>query len=121
MQQLKRLADPDNLLNPGVIINSDPKAHLADLKRIPSVEAEIDKCIECGYCEPKCPSRELTLTPRQRIVVRREMARQQSRRQWLGTVGRHWIASSPIWRSIPVRQTGFALRRARSTSILGNW
>lgn len=78
MQQLKRLADPDDLLNPGVIINSDPKAHLADLKRIPSVEAEIDKCIECGYCEPKCPSRELTLTPRQRIVVRREMARQQS-------------------------------------------
>jgi D-lactate dehydrogenase len=78
MRQLKRLADPDNLLNPGVIINSDPKAHLADLKRIPSVESEIDKCIECGYCEPKCPSRELTLTPRQRIVVRREMARQQN-------------------------------------------
>jgi D-lactate dehydrogenase len=77
MRQLKRLADPDHLLNPGVIINSDPKAHLADLKRFPTVEPEIDKCIECGYCEPKCPSRELTLTPRQRIVVRREMARQQ--------------------------------------------
>ncbi len=77
MRQLKKLADPDNLLNPGVIINADRKAHLADLKRFPSVEAEIDKCIECGYCEPKCPSRELTLTPRQRIVVRREMARQQ--------------------------------------------
>ena len=77
MRQLKRLADPDNLLNPGVIINTDRKAHLADLKRFPSVEPEIDKCIECGYCEPKCPSRELTLTPRQRIVVRREMARQQ--------------------------------------------
>jgi D-lactate dehydrogenase len=77
MRQLKHLADPDNLLNPGVIINADRKAHLADLKRIPSVEPEIDKCIECGYCEPKCPSRDLTLTPRQRIVVRREMARQQ--------------------------------------------
>src|ERR1022692_2562228 len=77
MRELKKLADPDNLLNPGVIINADRKAHLADLKRFPSVEAEIDKCIECGYCEPKCPSRELTLTPRQRIVVRREMARQQ--------------------------------------------
>jgi D-lactate dehydrogenase len=77
MRQLKHLADPDNLLNPGVIINADRKAHLADLKRFPTVEAEIDKCIECGYCEPKCPSRELTLTPRQRIVVRREMARQQ--------------------------------------------
>ncbi len=75
MQQLKQLADPDNLLNPGVIINPDPQAHMADLKRMPVVEAEVDKCIECGYCEPKCPSRDLTLTPRQRIVVRREMQR----------------------------------------------
>jgi D-lactate dehydrogenase len=75
MRRLKELADPDNLLNPGVIINPDRNAHLANLKQLPSVEPEIDKCIECGYCEPKCPSRELTLTPRQRIVVRREMAR----------------------------------------------
>ena len=52
-----------NLLNPGVIINPDREAHLANLKQLPSVEPEIDKCIECGYCEPKCPSRELTLTP----------------------------------------------------------
>lgn len=42
---------------------------------MPSVEPEIDKCIECGFCELKCASRELTLTPRQRIAVRREMAR----------------------------------------------
>jgi D-lactate dehydrogenase len=75
MQQLKALADPDNLLNPGVILNPDPEAHMANLKRMPVVEAEVDKCIECGYCEPKCPSRDLTLTPRQRIVVRREMQR----------------------------------------------
>ena len=75
MRRLKDLADPHNLLNPGVIINPDRQAHLANLKSLPSVEPEIDKCIECGYCEPKCPSRELTLTPRQRIVVRREMAR----------------------------------------------
>ena len=75
MQQLKALADPDDLLNPGVILNSDPETHLANLKKMPVVESEIDKCIECGYCEPKCPSRDLTLTPRQRIVVRREMQR----------------------------------------------
>ncbi len=75
MRRLKELADPHNLLNPGVIINPDRQAHLANLKQLPSVEPEIDKCIECGYCEPKCPSRELTTTPRQRIVVRREMAR----------------------------------------------
>ena len=78
MCRLKGLVDPDHLLNPGVIINPDREAHLANLKQLPSVEPEIDKCIECGYCEPKCPSRELTLTPRQRIVVRREMARLQA-------------------------------------------
>ncbi len=75
MTKLKALVDPWSLLNPGVIINNDPKGHLADLKPMPGVEEEVDKCIECGYCEPKCPSRELTLTPRQRIVVRREIAR----------------------------------------------
>src|ERR1700740_2266961 len=75
MKRLKEPADPDGMLNPGVIINSDPKGHLADLKRMPVVEDEVDKCIECGYCEPKCPSRNLTTTPRQRIVVRREMQR----------------------------------------------
>ena len=75
MERLKDLVDPLRLLNPGVILNADPRAHLAHLKPMPGVEEEVDKCIECGYCEPKCPSRELTLTPRQRIVVRREIAR----------------------------------------------
>lgn len=81
MEQLKDLVDPMRLLNPGVILNADPKCHLADLKPMPGVEEEVDKCIECGYCEPKCPSRELTLTPRQRIVVRREMARLEDNRE----------------------------------------
>ncbi|WP_257304033.1 FAD-binding and (Fe-S)-binding domain-containing protein [Geothrix campi] len=81
MEQLKNLVDPQRLLNPGVILNADPKCHLSDLKPMPGVEEEVDKCIECGYCEPKCPSRELTLTPRQRIVVRREMARLESNRE----------------------------------------
>jgi D-lactate dehydrogenase len=75
MRRLKALADPENLLNPGVIINPDSSAHLKALKPLPAVEEEVDKCIECGYCETKCPSRELTTTPRQRIVLRREMAR----------------------------------------------
>lgn len=75
MKELKRLVDPDGFLNPGVIINDDPQAHVRNLKTLPVVESEVDKCIECGFCEPQCPSRRLTLTPRQRIVVRREMAR----------------------------------------------
>lgn len=75
MKELKQLVDPLNLLNPGVIINSNPRAHLTDLKTLPSVEEEVDRCTECGYCEGVCPSRNLTTTPRQRIVIRREMAR----------------------------------------------
>ena len=75
MRELKRLIDPDGLLNPGVILNDDPKAHVRHLKELATVEEEVDQCIECGFCERHCPSRELTLTPRQRIVVRREMAR----------------------------------------------
>lgn len=74
MKALKATIDPQNLLNPGVIINENKKAHIANLKPLPSVEQEVDKCIECGYCEHKCPSRNITLTPRQRIVVRRELA-----------------------------------------------
>ena len=75
MVRLKELADPDGLLNPGVVVNPDRRAHLTHLKALPTVEPEVDKCIECGFCEPLCPSRELTLTPRQRIVVRREIRR----------------------------------------------
>lgn len=74
MKALKAVIDPKNLLNPGVIINENKKAHIANLKPLPSVEQEVDKCIECGYCEHKCPSRNITTTPRQRIVVRRELA-----------------------------------------------
>jgi D-lactate dehydrogenase len=75
MHELKRLIDPERLLNPGVILNDNPAAHVSDLKDLPNVEPEVDSCIECGFCERWCPSRDLTLTPRQRIVVRREMRR----------------------------------------------
>ncbi|MRG45833.1 FAD-binding protein [Chitinophaga sp. SYP-B3965] len=74
MRLLKEAIDPQNLLNPGVIISDDKNAHIKHLKPLPVVEQEVDKCIECGYCEHKCPSRDITLTPRRRIVVRRELA-----------------------------------------------
>ncbi len=75
MRTIKRLLDPTGLLNPGVLLNDDPEAHLKHLKPLPACDPIVDKCIECGFCEPKCPSRGLTLSPRQRIVGAREIAR----------------------------------------------
>src|SRR5205807_10518990 len=79
MWEIKRLADPAGVLGPGVVLNRDPGVHLRNLKSVPEVEESVTKCIECGFCEPVCPSQNVTTTPRQRIVLRREMARQPPR------------------------------------------
>jgi D-lactate dehydrogenase len=76
MWRVKRLADPDGVLSPGVVLSRDPGAHLRNLKTTPPIEESATTCVECGFCEPVCPSRNLTTTPRQRIVLRREIARQ---------------------------------------------
>ncbi|RBQ28777.1 FAD-binding and (Fe-S)-binding domain-containing protein [Aliarcobacter vitoriensis] len=78
MKKIKNLFDPKSLLNPGVIINDDKEAHLKNLKTLPATNEIVDKCIECGFCEPTCPSNEITLTPRQRIVINREISRLES-------------------------------------------
>jgi D-lactate dehydrogenase len=75
MRRIKQLFDPDNVLNPGVILNDDPQVHLKHLKPIPAAEDIVHRCIECGFCEPLCPSHRLTLSPRQRIVSWRELTR----------------------------------------------
>ncbi|MDX1488663.1 MAG: FAD-linked oxidase C-terminal domain-containing protein, partial [Acidiferrobacterales bacterium] len=77
MREIKSLLDPDNILNPGVILNDDRQVHLKNLKPLVAVDPTVDKCIECGACEQICPSNALTLTPRQRIAVLRELARLQ--------------------------------------------
>ncbi|KHT63318.1 4Fe-4S ferredoxin [Photobacterium gaetbulicola] len=81
MKQIKALFDPEGLLNPGVIINDDTRAHISHLKPMPAADELIDRCIECGFCEPVCPSRTLTLSPRQRIVLYREL--QHREREYL--------------------------------------
>lgn len=73
MVAIKDLFDPTRLLNDGTIITDDPQVHLKNIKVSPPVDPEIDRCVECGYCEPVCPSRDLTLTPRQRIALQRDI------------------------------------------------
>ncbi|WP_052951615.1 FAD-binding and (Fe-S)-binding domain-containing protein [Devosia soli] len=75
MHRIKALFDPERLLNPGVLLNDDPKIHVKNLKLMPLADEVVDLCIECGFCEPACPSHHMTLTPRQRIAVTRERAR----------------------------------------------
>ena len=76
MWRVKQLADPDGVLAPGVVLTREPGAHLRNLKTTPEIEESANACVECGFCEPVCPSRDLTTTPRQRILLRREIARQ---------------------------------------------
>ncbi|HEY4201256.1 MAG TPA: FAD-binding and (Fe-S)-binding domain-containing protein [Devosiaceae bacterium] len=75
MQRIKLLFDPEGLLNPGVLINADPEVHIKHLKTMPLADPLVDMCIECGFCEPACPSHHMTLSPRQRIAVTRERER----------------------------------------------
>ena len=78
MRQIKESVDPTGVLNRGTIITDDPRLHLKEVKLTPTVQEEVDRCVECGYCEPVCPSRDLTLTPRQRIVIQRAIAQAQA-------------------------------------------
>ncbi|MCM1505292.1 MAG: FAD-binding oxidoreductase [Muribaculum sp.] len=76
MKRLKQLADPDGILNPGVIINDDPDCFIGPMKQMTLFGKKLgyeqaDKCMECGYCEHVCPTRNITLTPRQRLQALR--------------------------------------------------
>lgn len=74
MLEIKRIFDPHGILNPDVMITRDPKLHISNLKPMAAVSDIVDQCIECGFCERMCPSRNLTLSPRQRIIGKRELA-----------------------------------------------
>ncbi len=73
MYEIKSILDTEFILNPDVILSSDKNIHLKNLKEVPEVNPDFDKCIECGACEKICPSYGLSLTPRQRIVALRAM------------------------------------------------
>ena len=69
MQKVKTLFDKTFLLNPGVIINDEPEAHLKNIKQKEIHHSDLDKCMDCGFCEKVCPSEGYTFTPRQRNTI----------------------------------------------------
>lgn len=73
MLRVKNAFDPKNILNPDVIITHDPKLHLKNFKTTTEIHPTVNNCVECGFCEPGCPSKNLTLTPRQRIAINRSL------------------------------------------------
>ena len=73
MRDLKTLFDPYGILNPGVMLTERHGEHVLNLKKFTSISQTADRCIECGFCEPVCPTRPTSLTPRQRIVALREI------------------------------------------------
>lgn len=77
MKRIKQLFDPACLLSPDVLISDNPRVHVENLKPLPKAHDIVDACIECGFCEAVCPSRRLTLSPRQRIVIWRELQRRR--------------------------------------------
>lgn len=76
MWRVRELADPHHILAPDVVLTRSADVHLRRFRTEPPVDATIDGCVECGFCEPVCPSRHVTTTPRQRIAILREVARQ---------------------------------------------
>ena len=77
MVELKKLIDPAMILNKDTIISDDDRIHMKNFKEFPEIDPAFDRCTECGYCEPVCPSEDLTLTPRQRIAVMRRTGSHQ--------------------------------------------
>lgn len=92
MKRIKKLFDPEGILNPGVIFNDDPECFVKHIKAMPVIEPgagaseetvksyrQLNKCIECGFCEVNCVSHGLTLSSRMRIAAQRAMLSSDSR------------------------------------------
>lgn len=89
--EVKKMLDPNGVLAPNIKLSREQDIHLKNFKSHPLIEEEINLCVECGFCENVCPSRNITVTPRQRIVLRREMARQPEGSEVLKTLQEEYV------------------------------
>jgi D-lactate dehydrogenase len=130
MWRIKRLFDPKNLLNPGVLMSADSDCHIKNLKTLPPVDPLVDRCIECGFCEPVCPSRDYTMSPRQRIAALRALSsgsdeqRAAVRADWQHRVVDSCAADGMCETACPVSiNTGDLVKaeRARRRSGIQRW
>ncbi|MEM9919624.1 MAG: FAD-binding and (Fe-S)-binding domain-containing protein, partial [Bacteroidota bacterium] len=132
MRAIKNIFDPQQIINPGVIINEDDKLHIKNLKPLPAVNELIDKCIECGFCEPTCLSHSFTFSPRQRIVIHREMSRLRSigkqaeadklKKATAYQVDQTCSADGLCALACPVKiDTGVYTKKVRQQKNSGNW
>jgi len=120
MWKLKRLLDPNGILNPDVVLSEDPDIHLKNLKPLPAADEIVDKCIECGFCEPVCPSKGLTLSPRQRIVMWRDI-QVCLRRSALASTPAPCCKATNTKASTPAPPPACAPSAARSASTPASW
>lgn len=124
MREVKALCDPRGVLAPGVVLDEDPQAHLRHLKTVPPVDPALDTCVDCGYCEPVCPSRGVTTTPRQRIALLREIAvappevRAELSKEYEYLAVQTCAADSLCVTACPVKiDTGAAMKARRASSL----
>ncbi|TDC51118.1 FAD-binding oxidoreductase [Jiangella ureilytica] len=124
MREVKALCDPRGVLAPGVVLDEDPQAHLRHLKTVPPVDPALDTCVDCGYCEPVCPSRGVTTTPRQRIALLREIAvappsvRAELEKEYEYLAVQTCAADSLCVTACPVKiDTGQAMKARRASSL----
>ena len=87
-------ADPQGILAPDVILTRNPKLHLENPEVLPANRRELRSSLTMHRVrilpEPVCPSRNVTMTPRQRIALRREMTRQKADSAMLAQLQREY-------------------------------
>lgn len=123
MREVKHLVDPLGLLSPTIMFSDHPDLHVSNIKLMPTISDTVDRCIECGLCESSCPSADLTLSPRQRVVLQRELAVRRSDKALMEEIDRNFpyaaidtcAGASMCQVSCPLGiDTGELVRRQRS-------